>query len=290
MESGFGSSKALNVAKYTQLPDEIGQYDAISRAVNFVTSLFPNKNKSYLDMKKYQEGFHVLSGKRATGERKKAADIIRRASPNDHERIGFATHAYGDTFAHEKDGKTYGGFVGHLEDGTDPDTIHLRKNKFLKYSKGLLSLYSENSGVMITTESADSLQVEMSELIESSKVYKYVGRVRRKVLDDSATNLKTIENLRKRAISGLAKEDGISPEEAERMMLKPEANDLAVHGAFSTRAQAGSELNSLHHTQPGYGDCEKPCSVTHDGGLGKSIKEWKRADIKAEEFLELMNQ
>ena len=293
MRSGYTAEESAKIAMYTQIPDEVASYDAISitgrQALTKPLRLF-----------KYQEGMHQLHGGSSEKATSAAVSVIRRADRNDFPRIGLANHPLGDSFSHRELGNekvTYKAPLGHGTDGTDPDTIHLRLGMYLEYAKTLAVVLSEKNGMKITDEEIGKLQGDLWAAVDSSKVYE--KDIRREYIpsvgwfmdiqypdkvDDEATNTATISNLRKLAIEEYAKQAKISITEAEKQILKPEDHNLGiVHGFF--RQGAGEEIydiRNLLETKPSNGNWIKRWMNRDQEARGI----WKGLDLTAEEVVE----
>ena len=111
-ETGYSHKEALTLALYSQLPDEIGTYDAIHQPVRGAMS-FPGamwdafgsglagaapSPQRYYNTEKVQSEFHALTGGPSVPESDLSARTVINASSL--EAAGLAIHRLGDTFAH----------------------------------------------------------------------------------------------------------------------------------------------------------------------------------------------
>ncbi|MBU2714289.1 hypothetical protein, partial [Zooshikella harenae] len=194
--------------------------------------------------------------------------VIDQADSDDFATIGVAIHPLGDSFSHRQMGDekfTYEQGLGHAKHGTDPDTIHLRREKYEGYVESLATILAKKRGVDITAEELGGLQSDLWSFVESAKVpkaniireYTYNGSfqdIRYPIVgtvDDELTNENTIKNLRMKAIDEYAKRKGITTDEVKKQILKPEENSFPLHGFFS-KGKGGevSDIIDLLQTQP----------------------------------------
>ncbi|MBR0654530.1 eCIS core domain-containing protein [Plastoroseomonas arctica] len=121
LAAGLAEKDAASVAFFAQLPDEALELDAIPAAGNIIAA--PGLAMGSWEV---QIGLHALSGishREEFARRIKIFDSLSPAEPDFLLRFGLACHAFGDCYAHQKNGVMYSPPLGHLFDSHGPDTI-----------------------------------------------------------------------------------------------------------------------------------------------------------------------
>ncbi|MBK8287037.1 MAG: hypothetical protein IPK97_20425 [Ahniella sp.] len=165
--------EAKTLALYSQLPDEIGKFDAINQAVRGATREYaklhpifrglvePDQLRIY-DTNMVQDYFHALTGFDSEYETKVSRQtVIAAESP---EAAGLAIHRLGDSFAHRQLGnetKTYVERIGHLFDGHEPDKISTRPALYGDYVEELARTLAAREGKPVSNERIMTIRREL---------------------------------------------------------------------------------------------------------------------------------
>ncbi len=170
---GYSAKEAATLAMFSQLPDEVGRYDAINQVVNrslismslgsggpyampsqVTLDAYTTAQKQLVDV---QQGLHALTGTHGPTETRITRGVVRDyIQQGELEAAGIAIHRLGDTFAHRRitkekgkvvDGdvqvNTYDTGLGHGGDGHDPDQIHRRPELYRNYVQTLAETISK---------------------------------------------------------------------------------------------------------------------------------------------------
>jgi len=145
---GIPRETAQTIALYAQMPDEVGAYDAINRAIDSVRSNAQQTNYSNapstsgrpiareFSRNEIQGDVHALNFGNAEFETIATRDAIEKLKGDDAAAIGVLVHRLGDTFAHRgmlMSGTLYPALIGHGLMGTMPDQIANRPDLFRDY-------------------------------------------------------------------------------------------------------------------------------------------------------------
>ncbi len=142
---GFSAKEAMTLAFFSQLPDEVDEFDAIElKKGNYLNSELGNK------MDTLQPFLHslVTSGLSETETNITSKAIIR--AKNDFKAMGFLIHRLGDTFSHRQLGNEkylYETGYGHGRDGTEPDVLQKRPELYKSYVTELARTLAEVKGL-----------------------------------------------------------------------------------------------------------------------------------------------
>lgn len=166
----------MTLALYSQLPDEIGTYDAIHQPIRGVTSLpgqiwdafgsglageAPSPQR-YYNTERVQTAFHALTGGLSAEETALSASSVIN-SPT-LKSAGLAIHRLGDTFAHRVIGNEkylYSTGAGHLSDGHDPDMISTRPELYGDYVQKLTETLAERRGTKLSVEQVAAIRAKL---------------------------------------------------------------------------------------------------------------------------------
>ncbi len=164
---GYQSSEAKTLALYSQLPDEIGTFDAIHQPIRATVrtvayaltpewvsgAVLQTERARVYDTETVQDYFHALTGFDARVETRVSSEIV--ASARTLEVAGLGIHRLADSFAHRRTddpSKMYVEPLGHLFGGHVPDEISARPALYGDYVETLARTLAERKGVKLPQE------------------------------------------------------------------------------------------------------------------------------------------
>ena len=173
---GYNLADARTLALYSQLPDEVGTFDAIHQPIRDVTSFpeqfadtftsiwagEPPSPSRFYDTDRVQKQFHALTGRSSAVETRETSQLIQSA--DDLKVAGLAIHRLGDTFAHrriEYPALMYETGEGHLFDGTRPDQVTVRPSLYKEYVRVLAKSLAARQGHAATDKQIDAIANEL---------------------------------------------------------------------------------------------------------------------------------
>jgi RHS repeat-associated protein len=259
-EVGYDHAAAQELALFSQMPDEVGAFDAIPAKVE---ETFGAKGKSREELKQNlhdnQRSTHALTGGNAAAEGGKSRDIILDRS-NSNAVAGIAIHRLGDTYSHRVMGKKdrtddatlYKEGLGHFWHGTAPDEIHRRPDLYQDYATDLARtlatrLHGDNQqAVDEAVARAQGKAKEYAELTvelatnNTSKHYREKGPAI-DITNHSRTSDETKREYRRRIIRDYSNGD----EDFSSSLAKPEANDIPHHKVGDKRKDIKNFVNTI---------------------------------------------
>ena len=273
--AGYETNRALKIALYAQLPDEVGSLDAINQQVANVTGsnglneynlkqpISPGQQyigsaqvetkwvPNELSRDNVQRGIHQLTG----GGSVSGTNRSRRAltSAKSDEAAGIAAHGLGDSYSHRRIGNEnnlYGTGAGHLMDGTDPDMIVRRPELYGAYVKDLVKALAKRRGVSMSDESAEAFAASMVKMTEEplndarSKLDRGTYGTSKPISSDTQGTV-MIEAERRLGLAIKKRAQGVITEAESSqgvVLLSPEAAETGVFGGT-----AGHEQRQLNN-------------------------------------------
>jgi len=149
LAAGFPEDVAFRNAFYAQLPDEVCELDALDtyvwkEATRQDKRLTGDYGVAQYDRNVVHQGLHSLTGRSVEDERPLRRQLVGNAVPGTLE-AGLALHAFGDSYAHSKNGRMYSSGVGHGFDGHAPDQIQTRPDLYDSYVRDLYSVLAQSA-------------------------------------------------------------------------------------------------------------------------------------------------
>ncbi|WP_430907058.1 RHS repeat domain-containing protein [Maribacter sp. 2-571] len=201
LAAGMDAETAFKNAFFAQLPDEIGELDAVTaQARAAVKQSISNKERDEV-----QTFLHALTGSDAKKERTRTKKALKKFDSGSIE-FGFLMHRLGDTYAHSKsNGQTYSTGMGHGAAGHTPDEIFRRPALYKSYVLDLYDTLSAQTKAKGKKTRLSRSQVEaFADKIGSIKVMtpekKHQGKYTTKVIppkiDAGATEASEIAMIR----------------------------------------------------------------------------------------------
>ncbi|MTI86959.1 MAG: insecticidal toxin complex protein [Balneolaceae bacterium] len=203
LAAGFDADTAFKNAFYAQLPDEIGELDAVTAQARAAFK----QSISDEERDEVQTFLHSLTGTQATKERTRTKKALSSFEPGSIG-FGFLMHRFGDTYAHSKSsGKTYPTGIGHGLAGHKPDEIFRRPGLYKEYVLDLYDTLSKRAAAEGESPRLSRAQVEQyADQIGAIKVTKTTSRtyhgkytsrtVTKTTVDEAATEAKEIQTIR----------------------------------------------------------------------------------------------
>lgn len=253
---GYSAEEAATLALYSQLPDEVGRWDAIAQKVQkelrvLSFSLIMSGSYGYNPLMEQQmedidaaqdnvvavqQGLHALTGTRGADETEITAEVLLNAE--DLETAGVAIHRLGDTFAHrdvDDTGLLYETGFGHFRDFHEPDEIHRRPELFKSYVTKLAETLAARKGNPVTEEQSQRL-TQLYEAVEKARedstwteISYWTGRPVRTHIRHGAADKRTVELFR----------DLVLKEFGDSSLLNPETHSI------SHTDHAGEEVQNI---------------------------------------------
>ncbi len=152
--------------------------------------------------------------------------------------------------------------------------------------KSALTPLIYKTDVKLTVEQEDAVVVKLERIVDSSVQRRTImnGRNGRMVtIDHSASDKKTVENLREETINQVSKRLNISIEEAEAMLPKPEDVSMPLHG-FSLADPGRHAVTDLQKLNSSSEITLSGDSV--DTSFNSTKKEWLNIDQQAQDLLD----
>ncbi len=219
LAAGFDKETAFKNALYTQLPDEIGELDAVTQERR-VVDLFPDRKESRRrDV--VQRGLHALTGEKAGTERLKTFEALSNSTPGTVE-FGFLLHRFGDTYAHATgsgaaENNTFNTGIGHGMKGHHPDIIHERPELYGQYVRelyGVLSMHAHSQGLQprLTEEEINSYIRQSTYRAEWIRVSPADVSLKISLIEDETEQIETIRCLSKQMMGDDGVMKNYSPE------------------------------------------------------------------------------
>ncbi len=184
LATGYTHEESLQLALYSQLPDEIGKFDAIHAPIReglmassnysatagaIVNSMATPETHYTTDI--VQPLNHALTGGFSFIETQDTAATVIAAQSL--EVAGLAIHRLGDTFAHRQIGHeafTYKFPIGHTLDGTDPDQATLRPKLYGDYVETLARTLAARKGIPLSNEYIAQIRESLESVAARSDV------------------------------------------------------------------------------------------------------------------------
>jgi hypothetical protein len=258
---GYSHDRAQELAFFSQVPDEVGRFDAIPAQSAKVRSDigFGDKNVAKTNRTNIQGGTHALTGGNAVIEGQRAKNIILD-NINDDAVTGIAIHRLADTYAHRVIGKNdrspnaelYDEGIGHLFDGTSPDEIHRRPELYLGYTKDLANTLAKRlhgndqdaidkavKTAMGEAKQYAELTVELAEKNTHDVIRKGEKTGKRRTYNSIVSD-KTIGGFRQRIINTWGNDT-----EGGKSLAEPEANDIPHLYANEVRDDIEGFVNTI---------------------------------------------
>lgn len=185
---GVDPEEARGLAIWSQIPDEVGDLDAITNALKAVSAVlaafavaentnnpqtivesFENAEQVTNEMERIQQTLHALTGGDAGETTDLVKDLIKQTESTAQK--GLLLHLLADTFAHrtlDDENVLYPTGRGHLFDETEPDLIHERPELYLKYVKTLAEVLNPASSVEEGQTIGNELLGAVNDAVESS--------------------------------------------------------------------------------------------------------------------------
>ena len=177
---GYSNEEAAKLALFSQLPDEVGTYDAVNAAVGAAVRHMQSTAgantadqmvevpQPELGLVPVQRGMHALSG--LPGDKETAITVRAIRKSSDLATLGVLIHRLGDTFAHRgliEEDTTYVHGVGHGYAGTTPDQIMKRPVLYAEYVRTLANTLSlkKNRRALSSEEMSDIARPLLKEAI-----------------------------------------------------------------------------------------------------------------------------
>ncbi|MBI2398938.1 MAG: hypothetical protein HYV17_14210 [Xanthomonadales bacterium] len=279
---GYQSREAKTLALYSQLPDEIGTFDAIHqpiratlRTVGYAMMpewassavLQPEPARVY-DTETVQDYFHALTGFDARVETRVSAETV--ASARTLEVAGLGIHRLADSFAHRRTddpSKMYVEPLGHLFGGHAPDEISTRPELYGDYVETLARTLADRRGVKLPEEQIAKIRealesIGMEEATEGRETSNHAlhavvtGELSDEqlgqVLADSheKTEEQVLSRVRELALTWVQESPGgsrslLSPEKADAGLLDAQGQEAKNARDFLRRANLSGEAG-LH--------------------------------------------
>ena len=202
---GYSPADAQRMAFFSQIQDEIAEYDAIQNA--WAAARESERNVRHLRnsyeatrrMRRNHPALHTLDGRYSTPG---TSDAMRAAldAPGIPE-LGFQLHRLADTFAHRRLGKEHSFYKtgwGHgieVNEGLSPDRIQRRPRLYLAYVRTLTSVLSIRRGVSDEKLSAEIVRGLMAVAYATSEAKDTWWNVR--YLEDEAVEREAVATIRK---------------------------------------------------------------------------------------------
>jgi RHS repeat-associated protein len=169
-ELNFSADEIATLAYYSQLPDEVDDFDAIE--------LVKNRSLSYglyddLATERIP-GLHALVNEGISEIETNRTSRAIVASKDNFQAVGFLIHRLGDNFSHRKigdTGNTYQEGVGHLWGFHTPDVIQRRPDLYDNYVQTLVSNLAKVKGGI----SDDKLQRIMQRVLAKTDRIKNIS-------------------------------------------------------------------------------------------------------------------
>jgi RHS repeat-associated protein len=184
-ETGYNHEDALKLALYSQLPDEIGKFDAIHQPIEGSLRVIaevgrhlpqghsvvqlpeqPPHPPRFYDTNRTQGEFHAITG--GLSEPETALSAMSVINAPDLETAGLAIHRLGDTFAHRVMGNQkylYAPGTGHLGDWHDPDMISTRPKLYGDYVTKLTETLAARQGKTLTPKEVAAIRAKVEAVI-----------------------------------------------------------------------------------------------------------------------------
>lgn len=201
--AGYETDRALTIALFAQLPDEIGSLDATNLAIQSVLGQNgieglrwrgdPSKARSAYELSAMTEKTftanefgvwrvhdigHSLSGGDPV---ERTADLRRAATEaTSDETLGILLHAFGDSYSHRQLGKEeelYSAGAGHTRHLTRPDQIAVRPKLYQEYLGDLVDTLAKKRGHVLKNEERVEFITSMMNLV-NEPVEKANARIR----------------------------------------------------------------------------------------------------------------
>lgn len=185
-ETGLNHQDALTLALYSQLPDEIGKFDAIHQPVEGTMLRLgalgqrlpqafsvvqlptpPEPAQRFYNTSRVQTEFHAITGGLSVPETLFSAQTVINAP--DLATAGLAIHRLGDTFAHRVMGDEshlYAPGAGHLGDGHDPDMISTRPKLYGDYVETLARTLAARQGKVLSAEAVANIRAKLDAIVD----------------------------------------------------------------------------------------------------------------------------
>lgn len=161
LAAGFDNKTAFKMALFTQMPDEVKEFDAIEV---LLTNAKTGTLKSFIDVIVVHEGGHALTALPVQTDRAIRQEMLLAQAPGTPQ-FGMAVHAFQDTFSHSEGGVTSPMGIGHfaLERGLGKraDSIGMKPQEYGDMMRSTYALFRQKAAALGLTAKLDDKGVEI---------------------------------------------------------------------------------------------------------------------------------